>query len=184
MPPVFGPSSPSSARLWSWAVGKSLRGLAVAQRVQGNLRAFEQFLDDDGGARPAEGLLGQNFINGTVRFATVRQIRTPLPRARPSAFTAQMPFSFAANFLADGDIGKSAGAGSGDAVLFHEILRKDLGGLELRRLVVRPPDAQAVFLKQIHDAEGEGIIRANDRQISTFFQRKGEEPRGNPPRRY
>ena len=47
MPPVFGPLSPSKARLWSCAVVERDRGLAVAQREEGGFLAVEEFLDHD-----------------------------------------------------------------------------------------------------------------------------------------
>ena len=37
------------------------------------------------------------------------------------------------------------------------------------------PDAQAVFLEQIHDAERERIVRADDGEIDFLFLREGEQ---------
>ena len=47
MPPVFGPASPSSARLKSWAGSSGSDGRAVGDREQRDLRAVEELLDDD-----------------------------------------------------------------------------------------------------------------------------------------
>ena len=47
MPPVFGPSSPSNARLKSCAGGSGMSVRAVAQREDRDLPALEQFLDDE-----------------------------------------------------------------------------------------------------------------------------------------
>ena len=54
MPPVFGPLSPSNARLWSCAEAERERGLAVAQREERGLLADEKFLDHDLGAGLAQ----------------------------------------------------------------------------------------------------------------------------------
>ena len=51
IPPVFGPRSPSKARLKSWATGSATRRDAVAQREDRDLGPFEQLLDDE---RPGE----------------------------------------------------------------------------------------------------------------------------------
>ena len=50
MPPVFGPRSPSKARLWSCAVPSGMRGRAVAEGEEARLLADEAFLDDELGA--------------------------------------------------------------------------------------------------------------------------------------
>ncbi len=45
----------------------------------------------------------------------------------------------------------------------------------MRGFLVRAPDALAVFLKQIDDAEGERIIRADDGEFDFLFLREREE---------
>ena len=47
MPPVFGPWSPSKARLWSCAVVSGSAVVAVAQREERGFLAVEEFLDHD-----------------------------------------------------------------------------------------------------------------------------------------
>ena len=47
MPPVFGPSSPSNARLKSRADGSGIARDAVAERKHRHLRSFEELLDDE-----------------------------------------------------------------------------------------------------------------------------------------
>src|ERR1019366_6047107 len=49
--------------------------------------------------------------------------------------------------------------------------------LELRGFLVRPPYSQSVFLEQIHDAERERIVRANDGEVGFLFLRKREQLR-------
>ena len=68
MPPVFRPRSPSSARLWSWEVGKIFAVLPSHKRVEGNLDAFEKFLDDDLRARRAESFADHDFVHRLVRL--------------------------------------------------------------------------------------------------------------------
>ena len=46
MPPVFGPSSPSSARLKSWAGWSGSDRDAVGDGEEGDLGAVEELLDD------------------------------------------------------------------------------------------------------------------------------------------
>ena len=103
-------------------------GLAVTQGVEGNLHALKQFLDDHAGAGGAEGALTSTSSMAWSAWAMSRQIRTPLPRARPSALTAQRPPSEAAKREAAGASAKR-GAGGRDAVFGHELLGEDLRGL-------------------------------------------------------
>ena len=49
--------------LGSW---KEFGGLAVANGVEGNLGAFEKFLDDDAGAGFAKGFLQEDFVDGAI----------------------------------------------------------------------------------------------------------------------
>jgi hypothetical protein len=51
------------------------------------------------------------------------------------------------------------------------------GRLELRRLLVHAPDFQAVFLEQIHDAQRQRVVRADDGEINFHFLREREQPR-------
>ena len=105
------------------------------------------------------------------------QIKTPLPSARPSALTAQRPPSEPANALAAGGIVETSRPRRRDAVFLHELLRENFGRLELRRLLVRPPDAQAVFLEQIHDAQRQRIVRPDDGEVGFLFLREREQLR-------
>jgi hypothetical protein len=47
-------------------------------------------------------------------------------------------------------------------VPLHEVLRENLRRLELRRLLVRAPDALTVLLEQIDDAESQRVVRTDD----------------------
>ena len=82
-----------------------------------------------------------------------------------------------------GGIGERAGPRGGNAVLLHEPLGEDFGGLELRRLLVRAPDAQPCLLQQIHDAQRQRIVRPDDGEVGPVRLRKGREARAGPRRR-
>ncbi len=87
MPPVFGPWSPSSARLWSWT------------EAMGTTRAPSEKTRNDTSSpcrnssittfAPAEPNLFSPMICSTTVFASATSWTTtvPLPAARPSAFT-------------------------------------------------------------------------------------------------
>src|SRR5581483_9878957 len=100
MPPVFNPWSPSSARLWSCAVGKSLAVLpshkACSEISVPSSNSWMTML------APAEPNALLTRISSMARSASdwLRLSSTPFPKARPSAFTAQYPFNDAAKALA------------------------------------------------------------------------------------
>ena len=78
MPPVFGPSSPSPARLKSWAGWSGTTVVAVGDREQRHLGAVEELLDDDAAA-------GLRVRAAPASRSSVTT--TPLPAARPSSLT-------------------------------------------------------------------------------------------------
>ena len=88
MPPVLGPVSPSPMRLWSWlvAMGKTL--LAVDHDDKARLFAVEELFNDHAATRIAEGLLPESMsVTAASACSRVSATMTPLPAARPSAFT-------------------------------------------------------------------------------------------------
>ena len=72
-----------------------------------------------------------------------------------------------------GEIGEGAGARGGEAVLLHEPLRECFGGLEPGGFLVWAPDAQTVFVEQVHDAQGQGVVRPDDGEVGAVFPGKG-----------
>ena len=66
MPPVFGPRSPSSARLASRAAGQGDDVLAVAQREERQLVALQPLLDQHAPAGRAEALADEAVLHGVV----------------------------------------------------------------------------------------------------------------------
>ena len=93
IPPVFGPWSLSNALLWSWAVPKII---AVSPSDTANILAsipvILSSIKIDLPASP--NLLFSNiWVDAFIASSTVSQTTTPLPAARPSAFTTQYPFN-------------------------------------------------------------------------------------------
>ena len=128
-------------------------------------------------ARRAEGFADQDFVNGLVGLRHVRANQNAFAERQAvglhGAFAVQrcrqMPWPPTSPAV------KRPGRGRRDAVFLHEVLGENLGRLELRGLLVRPPDAQAVFLEQIHDAQRERIVRPDDGEIDFLFLREREQ---------
>ena len=65
MPPVFGPRSPSKARLWSWAVPSATQVLAVGEHEEARLLAGHELLDH----HPRAGAGGEDRVERRQRLA-------------------------------------------------------------------------------------------------------------------
>src|SRR5215203_5615869 len=74
-------------------------------------------------------------------------------------------------------VGKCSRARRRDAVPLHEVLRENFRRLELRGLLVHAPNAEALRLKQIDDAECERIVRADDTEVRLFLLRERQQAR-------
>jgi hypothetical protein len=88
MPPVLGPWSPSSRRLWSWLVASAKCVFAVAHHDEAGFLAFQELLDHDPRRHPRCG--HRRAASGRLRHglpSSVIATTTPLPAARPSALT-------------------------------------------------------------------------------------------------
>ena len=73
MPPVFGPWSPSSSRLWSWLVASGSAWRAVGDDDEARFLAFEKFLDDDARAGRAHAIVDEHHVDRGVRFGGGRR---------------------------------------------------------------------------------------------------------------
>ena len=128
--------------------------------------------------RRAESLADQDFVNRLVRLGLAGANQNAFAERQAvglhRAFAAQRRRKFLGRHRL---AGKRPGTRSRDAVFLHELLGENLGRLELRGLLVRPPDAQAVFLEQIHDAQRQRIVRADDREFDFLFLREREQLR-------
>jgi hypothetical protein len=131
MPPVFRPASPSSARLWSCDVGNSFAVLpSQIAWSEISMPSRNSWMTMFAPAAP-KALLTRISSIALFASATPVQIKTPLPSARPSAFTAHLPSSDAANFW-PALPPKTPGARRRDAVFLHELLGENFRRLELR----------------------------------------------------
>ncbi len=135
----------------------------------------EQFLDDDGGARAAEGLLDEDLLDGLVGLGHVVADQDAFAERQTVGFDGATSAERGGEARSGGGIGEGAGAGGRDAVFLHEPLGEDLGGFELGGLLVRAPDAQAVLLPEVHDAERQGIVRPDDGEVGAVFLGEGAQ---------
>ena len=148
---------------------------AVAQGVQGDLGACEQFLDDDGCAGGAEGLLDEHVVNGGGRLGLVVAEQDALAQGQAIGLDGAAAAEGGGESAGGLGVGEAAGPGGRDAVPFHELLGKDLRGLELGGLAVGPPDAQSVLLEEVHDAQRQGIVGADDGEVGAVFLDEGQQ---------
>ena len=136
MPPVFGPVSPSNARLWSCAVSQHHEPLAVRDRKDARLLALEEFLDHDRAPDAPNAPEKQSRTAASASSSVIATV-TPLPSASPSALiTIGAPRA---------EIGEGRGLGlelapccGRNAHLVAERLGEALAPLELRRRLARP----------------------------------------------
>jgi hypothetical protein len=95
-------------------------------------------------------------------------------QSQPVRFDGAFPAQFGREFFGWAGGGENLRARGGDSMLLHEVLGKGFRGLKLGGPAVWPPNAQAVLLKEVHNAQGQRIVRPNDREINSMFlgQRK------------
>ena len=147
MPPVFKPPVAVERALMVLGSGKQLRRLAVAKRVQRNLHAFQKFLDHNVGAGRAEGLADQDLINGPFGLRLAGANQNAFAERQAIGLNRTTPPKTGKGSWPPSRRRKRPGPRRRNAVFLHEILGKNFGRLELRGFLVRPPDAQAVFLE-------------------------------------
>ncbi len=87
MPPVLGPLSPSSRRLWSWAAGRRVTSLPLVIAKSDSSSPSRN--DSTTISRPASPRLASSSMARAAWAASRRVAATtaPLPAARPDAFT-------------------------------------------------------------------------------------------------
>jgi hypothetical protein len=140
-------------------------GLAVANGVQGNFRAFEKFLDDDAGAGGAETFLEEDFVDGAIGFFDRVADQNAFAEGEPVDFNRAAAFELAREIFGGSDVAERAGFGGGDAVFLHEVLGENFGGFELGGFFVCAPNAVAAGLEEIDDAEGEWVVWTDDGEV-------------------
>ena len=176
MPPVFRPRSPSSARLWSWAVGKSLAVLPSHSACREISMPSSSSWMTMFAPAPPKVLLTSTSSMAWSACAMSRQIKHAFAERQAVGFDGATSAQRGGEARGGGEIGEGARARGRDAVLLHEPLREDLRGFELSGLLVRAPDAPAVLLPQIHDAQRQRIVRPDDREVGALLLREGTEP--------
>ena len=134
---------------------EEFRGLAVAEGVEGNLHPFKKLLNDDARAGAAKGFADQNLVDGPVRLLDVLADENAFAEREPVRLHCATAIERRGEVPGGGGIRKDFRASGGNAVALHEVLRINLRRFELCRLLGWSPDAQAVLLEQIHDAESQ-----------------------------
>ena len=185
MPPVLGPRSPSSRRLWSCEVasGRTCSPSAITMKLASS--PCEEFLDHDLVRRPRRSWPA-NMACAPPRWPPRAScaMTTPLPAASPSALTtsgrALRGAPSAASKLARVNVAVARGR---DPVAAQELLGEGLGALELRRRAARAEAAQAARREAIDDAGHERRLGPDDGEVDALALRPASAGRRCPRRR-
>ena len=144
MPPVFGPLSPSSRRLWSCAGGKRDHALAVGEHEQRQLFALHEFFDEHGVAGVAERALLEHRGRRVVGFVDAcAQMITPFPGGEPRRLDDHRRAQRGDRALRVLQRVAGEGARRRNAGVDHEQFRKRLRRLEHRAGGGRAEDRQS-----------------------------------------
>ena len=132
----------------------------------------------------AKGPLDEDLLDGAVGLGHVAADQDAFAQRQAVGFDGATSAQRGGKARRGGGVGEGARARGGDAVLLHEPLGEDFGGLELGGLPVRAPDAQPVFLPQIHDAQRQRIVRADDGEVGVVApgRRPARPGRSSAPR--
>ena len=160
IPPVFGPSSPSNARLKSCGGQERYRAPPVADREERHLGTFEELLDDDVAADPAQ--RAQRLVDLGLRPAD----EDPLPGREPVGLDD-------AGRTRDRQptCGRDSGGG-------HHLLRERLRAFDPRRSRARPEDQEPEPSKRVGEPEHERQLRPYDDELDAERAREAENPLG------
>ncbi len=168
MPPVFGPTSPSPRRLWSWLVA-SARTLRPSHRTM--KLASSPARNSSMTTRLPAGAAPPSMVStAACASARVAATTTPLPAARPSALTTIGGVAAVDVRVRRGGVVEDLVAGGRDRVALHEPLGERLRALELGGGAGRAEDAQAARAKDVDRAGGERRFRADDGEIDLLGQ--------------
>ncbi len=177
MPPVLGPSSLSSARLWSWA-DASGRPRMPSHRTKN---------DTSGPTRhsstttvvPAAPNAPWRMAASTASSASavVAATVTPLPAARPSALTTTGAPNAATAASASSARGADPSPGGRHAVAVHERLGVRLAGLETCRGLRRSEDGRAHGAQGVGHPGGQRLLGADDGQVDGLGLDEGRDCR-------
>ena len=157
MPPVFGPSSPSSSRLKSWAGASGRTFWPSRESEERDLLALEQLLDDDVPAERAG--------------AHERRIRLVLSAADEHTLARREAVGL-------DDAGRPGfvenGSGRHRGGLEH-LLGEGLRPLDARGRLARPEHGHAGAPKLVRDARDERRLGADDDEVDLVLPAEAEE---------
>ena len=160
MPPVFGPSSPSNARLKSCAAGSG-----IAFRPSHSARTDTSVPSSNSSTTklgPSEATAGSAASSSSC----VRQTKTPLPAASPSAL------------ITHGGCATASASAVGNAGCAHHVLGERLRALDSRRRGARAEDGDAVVTQGVGHAGDERRLRPDDDEIEVERAREVEQAVG------
>ena len=175
MPPVFGPLSPSNARLWSCA---DASGSAVSPSHSAKNEASSPARNSSmtTSAPAVAQAAAEHHVDRGFGLGDVSATITPLPAASPSALT-----TIGAPLRAHIGLGLARGA---EALIGRcryacrpaQILGEALGAFELRRGAARAEGLDAGGFQIVHDAGAERRFRADHDEIDAVVRGKTRSP--------
>ena len=115
MPPVFGPMSLASRRLWSWSPGRTTKCVAVGDGEDGELLALHELLDQDLGAGGAEAVALEHVVDRAVGVVERLADDDALAGGEPGGLDDDGRAEAAGGRLGGGDAGVDLGARGRDA---------------------------------------------------------------------
>ena len=104
-----------------------------------------------------------------------RQIKTPLPRARPSALTAQRPPREAAKREAEGESANVPARAVGMPYCSMKRCEKTLEASNRAAFWFGPQMRRPSLLEQVHDAQRQGVVRPDDGEVDAVLPGEGQE---------
>ena len=192
MPPVLGPSSASSSRLWSRAGGRARAAwsshsairLASAPTSRSSITTTGGFPSARAGAPAAASAAPAPFANSARSAASahsyVSQTVTPLPAIRPSALTTtphdperrgQLPSELERRL----QVPERPAARHPDSRGGRHLAAEGLAPLDPGGGADRPESGHAGFLENVHDPGGERRLGTDDDQIHVLGGGQGQD---------
>ena len=137
--------------------------------MQAHLNALEKFLNDHAGAGLAELFIDHDRVDRSLGFLDRLTQQHALAQREPVGLHRAFAVQLRGKRLGSRGEIECARARRGNVVARHEILTEHLARFKSCRRLVRPPNAQAVFLEQIHNTHRQRVIRPHHREIRLLF---------------
>lgn len=141
----------------------------VDQGMDGALHPLQAFLDHDIVARGAEDPHVHGAVNGDGGIERIFGNKYAFSQSKAIGLDHEGILRLLAIHVGLHAIRKFPGLRRGDAMTAHELLGKNLGGLQPCGRRLRTKNAQSGLLEGIHHPIGQGIIRSHDSQGDAFF---------------